>query len=264
MRFFTLCADDFGLSPEISRGIMTLLTRNRLQATSCMTNAPDWARSGPALRDLPPHCQIGLHLTFTEIAPLGAMPILAPNGVLPDPIKLWRGLRLGQTDIAEIRAEMHRQFENFVQIMGRPPSHLDGHHHVHGFPILRDMVLELATEYGCAVRNSSSRWIDIAAGRAHPAKALILNSFSSGLLPALKNNNVRHNTVFYGLHGFSPQRDIGALFLNWARHANLDTLINCHPAQSLGAGDPLAARRLAEFEFFSSERWKPYSEKPIK
>src|ERR1700692_2735080 len=64
-----LCADDYGLSPGVNRGIRDLIERGRLNATSVMVVGPAIARDEiSALQDAvanSPRCAIGLHVTLT-------------------------------------------------------------------------------------------------------------------------------------------------------------------------------------------------------
>ncbi|MBF0335117.1 MAG: ChbG/HpnK family deacetylase, partial [Alphaproteobacteria bacterium] len=39
-RPFVLCADDYGLSPGVSRGILALIEMGRVSATGCMVTMP--------------------------------------------------------------------------------------------------------------------------------------------------------------------------------------------------------------------------------
>ncbi len=59
---FALCADDYALTPGVSRGILELLGAGRLTAVSVMTTQQEWRI---AARELPPFtafADIGLHL----------------------------------------------------------------------------------------------------------------------------------------------------------------------------------------------------------
>ena len=77
---FCLCADDYAMTPAVSRGILEALEAGSLSATSAMTNAPSWATSARALRPHAEHADIGLHLNLTAGAPLAPMPAGAPPG----------------------------------------------------------------------------------------------------------------------------------------------------------------------------------------
>jgi predicted glycoside hydrolase/deacetylase ChbG (UPF0249 family) len=60
---------------------------------------------------------------------------------------------LPHINMEEVKAEWRSQVEAFVKASGRKPTHLDSHHHSSYFSpgLLRGM-LELAKEYGCAIR----------------------------------------------------------------------------------------------------------------
>ena len=45
VRRIWLCADDYGISPAVSRGIRDLIARGRLNATSVMVNAPSFGQA---------------------------------------------------------------------------------------------------------------------------------------------------------------------------------------------------------------------------
>src|SRR5690348_12024331 len=64
-----LCADDYGLSPGVNRGIRDLIARGRLNATSVMVVGPAIGRDEIAsLKDAAAssaRCAIGLHVTLT-------------------------------------------------------------------------------------------------------------------------------------------------------------------------------------------------------
>ncbi|WP_240489526.1 ChbG/HpnK family deacetylase [Legionella parisiensis] len=47
-----LCADDFGLDPGVSAGILKLVRMGRLSAVSCMVNMPSFIPYAKELLDL--------------------------------------------------------------------------------------------------------------------------------------------------------------------------------------------------------------------
>ena len=76
---FCLCADDYALSPGISRGILEALSAARLSATSVMTTRPFWPKDAHELRQFKTKADIGLHLNLTLGGPLGDMPAFAAS-----------------------------------------------------------------------------------------------------------------------------------------------------------------------------------------
>ncbi|MCX7899746.1 MAG: ChbG/HpnK family deacetylase, partial [Methylocystis sp.] len=134
-RFIAICADDFGLSHGVSAGILEALEAKRLTAVSAMVNMPRWPAMG---RDLLRHARqsgcnadIGLHLNLTLGRALGSMQTFAPHGRLPKLGNVIQMALRGRLPLAEIRAELARQFDRFQAVMERPPDHVDGHQHVH-------------------------------------------------------------------------------------------------------------------------------------
>src|SRR6266436_8700581 len=69
VRHIFLCADDYGISPGVNRGIRELIERGRLNATSVMVVGPaiggDEVSSLKAAAANSPRCSIGLHATLT-------------------------------------------------------------------------------------------------------------------------------------------------------------------------------------------------------
>jgi len=159
---------------------------------------------------------------------------------------------LRQLDAAEIMAEGQRQMAAFITALGRPPAHIDGHQHVHCFPMIRETVLTLAKNYGCAVRNCATPLQAIGHKQAQASKAIALNIMGAGFSRRLHQAAIPHNRAFFGLHGFNPNADIHAHYASWLAAALPDTQINCHPADAAYTGDPIAAWRQAEYAYLTS------------
>src|SRR5690349_16822831 len=121
-----LCADDYGLSPGVSRGIRVLLEQGRLTATSCMVVFPEFEADGALLRPFLGRADIGLHFTLTADRPLKAVALEA---------------HLRPPPLSTIIAKLEQQVETFTRVIGQPPDYIDGHQHVHVLPIIRDAVV---------------------------------------------------------------------------------------------------------------------------
>src|SRR5690606_33317513 len=105
--------------------------QGRITALSCMTASKRWPQAAAALKPLFGRVEIGLHFTLTQLAPLGAMPRLAPAGRFPGMGRIYAQAALRAIDTSEIDAELSRQLAAFRDATGREPDFLDGHHHVH-------------------------------------------------------------------------------------------------------------------------------------
>src|SRR6478735_4759189 len=103
---FALCADDYGLTPGVSRGILELLAVGRLTAASAMVTQPGWPQDAAALRPFADAVDIGLHLNLTLGLPSDPMPALAPAGKFPALAALIRGALMGRLTLMAISTSM--------------------------------------------------------------------------------------------------------------------------------------------------------------
>lgn len=124
-RFFRLVADDYGLSPGVSRGILALAAKKRLSGTGCMTLFADWQDSARQLTSVSDTFEIGLHLTLTDF------PALSTGEKLPGLKDLIVAICRGKISDEAIHAELNAQLDRYTEATGRLPAYLDGHQHVH-------------------------------------------------------------------------------------------------------------------------------------
>ena len=265
-----LCADDYGLSPGVSRAIRELAAGGRLSATSAIVTLDRWpedARELPAIRD---RIAIGLHVNLTLGAPLGTMPTVARDGRLP---KLGRLLALaltGRIDGKEISAEVARQLARFESELGFAPDHIDGHQHVHALPGIRQGVLAaLAARFpggGPLLRDPADRASRILARGSAVGKALLIGLLSSGFAGAARARGFAVNASFAGASSFDRDKPYAkelaaALTAPSERH-----LIMCHPGHpdaALAKTDPVVGRRedeydaIARFPDLPALLWRP-------
>ncbi len=130
MKFLIVNADDLGYGAAVTRGILDAHDRGVVTSASLMVNTPgtDEAVRLAARR---PGLSLGLHVNFTNEAQ-----------------------RLFEFDDPEVcRTELRRQFDRFVDLVGRPPTHLDSHQHVHRRRPCHPSFLELAQEHGLPLRD---------------------------------------------------------------------------------------------------------------
>ena len=134
MKYLIVNGDDFGASRGINRGILEAHRVGILTSTSLMV---DMLRSEEAVALLrgAPDLSVGLHACMDGEAGGPASLLVTENGC---------------------RAELHRQLRRFEELMGRLPTHVDSHHHVHRDPRLLPRFLELAARCGCPLREYSS------------------------------------------------------------------------------------------------------------
>ena len=150
-------ADDFGLSEGTNRGIIEAHERGIVTSASLMVRQPAVA-SAVAYANSHPAFTIGLHVDLGEWE--------------------WRDGEWFQTyhvvptdDAAAVASEIERQLETFHRLVGRTPTHLDSHQHVHRHEPVRTAAIGVATRLGIPLRSISDRITFCGGFYGHGAKA---------------------------------------------------------------------------------------------
>ena len=257
---FALCADDYAMTPAVSRGILEALQAKALTATSVMTTSPWWPESAAALRLFADQADIGLHLNLTAGAPLGPMPSFAPANRFPPIDTFMRG---GSLPLAEIDLEIGRQIDAFIDVWGAPPDHLDGHQHVQVFAPIRDLVLRhldrRALRGKVWLRDSADRPLRILARGTTLKKALGLAWLARGVARAASAAGYRTNDGFAGFSDFVIDEDYGVAFDRYLKRPGARHLVMCHPGyvdDALRALDPVTESRERELAFLLSPAFR--------
>ena len=258
-----LCADDYGLSPGVNRGIRDLIERGRLNATSVMVVGPAIGRDEiSALQDAvanSPRCAIGLHVTLTApFRPLTMHFQPIDGGMfLPFP-KLLRAGLTRRLDPEIIQAELMVQLSAFTEMFGRAPDFVDAHQHAQLFPGVRDAFLK-------AVKTAApDAWVR-QGGRHQPLarrlgapKALIIDILSAQFRSRAESADIAFNAGFAGAYDWTQQQDFGALMRQFLDGLPEDGLIMCHPGfvdEILVSLDPFTTQREHEHAFLGGEHF---------
>ncbi|MGN6276361.1 MAG: carbohydrate deacetylase [Solirubrobacterales bacterium] len=117
-RFLIVNADDLGLSAAVNEGIFAAHERGIVTSASLMVDRPAAEAAAKALARHP-DLAVGLHL---------------------EP------------------GDCHAQLERFRALLGRDPTHLDSHKHVHETEPVRAVAEAMAAELGVPLRNRQIRY----------------------------------------------------------------------------------------------------------
>lgn len=141
--------DDFGFSPGVNRGILRAHLEGIVTSTTVMINL-DYAAEGlERLLKEAPNLGIGLHINLTYGRPVSSQvgTLVDENGYFFTENRLLEVAFNFDED--ELYEEIAAQIERFVELTGRPPTHLDSHYHVAFLhPLALKATLTLAAEYG--------------------------------------------------------------------------------------------------------------------
>jgi chitin disaccharide deacetylase len=141
-KYLVVNADDFGLSPGTNRGIIRAHEHGIVTSASLMVRPPAaadaaaYARGGSRL-------SLGLHVDLGEwVYRDGGWSTLYEVANVNDP--------------SAVRDEACRQLDQFSDLVGRSPTHLDSHQHVHRSEPVRSVLTELATRLGVPLRHMTA------------------------------------------------------------------------------------------------------------
>lgn len=255
-----LCADDFGLSEGVSRGILDLAHRARVSATSAMANGRCWPFLAPELRRFGNALGIGLHLNLTTGEPLSAASGLAPSGAFAPLADLVRAALTRSLPPGEVRAEIDRQLDAFEDALGRAPDFVDGHQHVHVLPGIRTALLEALAARGRAgsvwVRDPSDRVLAIARRGVSAGKALGVRTLALGFRRAVCGAGFGTNKGFSGFSPLDSTTDVARVFERSFAALGPRPVVMCHPGHiddELRRLDPAIESRPHELAYLASD-----------
>jgi predicted glycoside hydrolase/deacetylase ChbG (UPF0249 family) len=215
-RRIVFCADDLGISPGTNTGIRAAARQGLVkEASICMTGSA--VEEGIRIaKEASSSLSVGLHLSFT----LG-MSLTGPLQGLTD--EEGRFLSLPKVLLACLFRKIEpKQIEREVEAQlalladqGIQPSHLNGHHHVHCFPGIRQAVLTTLSRWNL-------RWTRLPREHGSPLRRLsprhiLLSRFAKAFHAQTAGLPLRHLT-FLGL-STQDQADYRRIFLE-----TLDTL----------------------------------------
>jgi chitin disaccharide deacetylase len=263
MRRIWLCADDYGISAGVNRGIRDLFARGRLNATSVMVVGGaigrDEVEALKTAAGAAPRGAIGLHVTLTApFRPL-TMHFRPLHGGLFLPFqKLLRAGLARRLDREIIRTEVMVQLKAFSDLFGGPPDFVDGHQHAQLFPGVRDGFLDAVKEgVPSAWVRQSGRQGSIAKRLTEP-KALFLDLLSAQFRRRAARAALAVNPGFAGAYDFSRSPDFAPLMAQFLDELPEGGLIMCHPGfvdEALISLDPFTTQREREHAFLAGEQF---------
>ena len=140
-RYLVVNADDFGLSRSVNDGTALAHEQGIVTAATMMVRGPaaqaaaDYARRTPSL-------SVGLHVDLAEWE-------------YRDGEWVARYTVVDSADEDAVREEVDRQLAAFRALLGRDPSHLDSHQHVHREKPVAGVLRRLGAELGVPVRHQA-------------------------------------------------------------------------------------------------------------
>jgi hypothetical protein len=262
LRPIWLCADDYGISPAVSKAIRELVAQGRLNATSVMVGAPSFDHSeASALKMLNAGARrvaIGLHVTLTgKFKPMSPGFCPTRRGTFLSLAEMMVRGRLGLLSRKRLAVEIATQLEAFVTQFGQLPDFIDGHQHVHLFPQVREALLDVMKE------GAPQAWVRQCGGvptlpiSVWDYKTRILDALSRRFRKLAARRDIVTNPAFAGVYDFTADKiDFARLFPGFLRDLPPRSVVMCHPGfvdAELERLDPLTTQREREYAYLAGD-----------
>ena len=140
-RYLIVNADDFGQSPGINQGIIQAHEQGIVTSASLMVRWPA-AGAAAAYGRAHPEFAVGLHVDLGEWAYRDQTWVQLYQVVADEPAALVN--------------EVNRQLATFRELLGRDPTHLDSHQHVHMQEPARSVLAAVACRLGVLLRRCTA------------------------------------------------------------------------------------------------------------
>lgn len=242
LRHLCVCADDFGMSTGVNAAVLDLAELGKISATSGMVRRGAWATGARALRRLDSaRLDVGLHLDLTRPE--------TPDGPEPGLAGLIARTYSRTVFSPVLYADIRDQFTRFEDAMGRPPAYVDGHRHVHQFPVVRELLVdEILRRYP-----TSPPWVRYTApgSRRGPdrLKARVIHALGGAGLAALATKHgIPVSRRLLGVYDFTGDiQSYERHLAEWLAACRTGDVLMCHPSTSIQPGDPHGAARMREY-----------------
>ena len=153
IRPLVVIADDFGIGPQTTRGILELASSGLLSGTVLLVNSPHAEGAVSAWRAAGRPIEMGWHPCLTLDAPVA--PIDSVSSLVDGSGRMWplgkflSRLLLGLVRADHLRTELQAQYGRFIALTGQPPQVVNSHQHVSLFgpigAVLRDVLRQQPT-----------------------------------------------------------------------------------------------------------------------
>jgi predicted glycoside hydrolase/deacetylase ChbG (UPF0249 family) len=196
MKYLVVNADDFGACSGVNQGIIEAHRRGIVTSTSLMVER-DGTEQAVVLAAGCPELGVGLHATVeAATSPLACQAVL--------------------------EAQLHR----FEELVGRSPSHLDSHHHVHAAPDLLPIFRRVSQGRGIPLRAYSPvhwcrRFYGQWGGQTH------LEAVSVGSLLSILESDLIEGVTEVSCHPGLPDPALGSSYAIEREH-ELETLCDAN------------------------------------
>jgi predicted glycoside hydrolase/deacetylase ChbG (UPF0249 family) len=209
-------ADDIGRWKNATDLAITCFKRGRITSASAMVFMEDSERASDLATS--EGIDVGLHINLSEKFTGGTVPIRLQEK--QEPICKF----LGKSKYAllfyhpylrsQFQYVFQAQYEEFIRLYGRPPSHMDGHFHMH---LASNMLFDRIIPYGTKVRRNFSFF---------PGEKGILNRVYRNIVDSWLDRRYRVTNYFFAMLPYDVARL--EFVIKLANTANVELMTHPH------------------------------------
>ena len=201
-----LCADDYAFDIPTGQSIRDLILKKRINATSCMSDSTSWKEESIKLKEILAKMKegerplIGLHFSLTE--PTASKYYIKSlfSKKVTSLLELLIRSKLKLISEKRIYKILDHQFNEFIKYYGSAPEFIDGHQHVHQFPIIRRALIKFYKAKQIKTPFFIRSTFPIC-GSKDKTKEIIINlSGAKKFAKTLKKEHIPTNSNFSGLY----------------------------------------------------------------
>lgn len=173
-KYLIVNADDYGIAASVSQGIRESHQRGIVTSTTVMIGMDNAVEAVQQALKETPDLALGLHLVVAGKAMKPVLPpdqiptLVRPDGLFYDN-PAWPE-RAPSFNPDEMIREIHAQFDRFVAVANKLPTHLDSHYHATYFhPVSLEAMWSLARKHNLPIRHDRGVSAPAPEGIPYPA-----------------------------------------------------------------------------------------------
>jgi predicted glycoside hydrolase/deacetylase ChbG (UPF0249 family) len=269
-RYLIVTADDFGIGPATTKGILDLSEAGLVTGSVLLVNSPYAVEAVQAWQEQGRRLELGWHPCLTldlPVAPAATVrSLINANGRFWSLGAFIRKLLLGRIQTDEVETELRAQYASCTKLLGHAPTVVNFHHHLQVFPAIGAILRRVLADqnplpYVRRIRESWSTTLRIPGARL---KRLFLSSLGRQEFKRQADDGFPGNDWLAGITDPSCVEDPDFL-ARWLRRVPGEIVeLTCHPGygdQTLigrdsTGHDGLIGRRVSELRLLQHPSFK--------
>jgi|TARA_B100002003_G_C14088199_1_gene523450 predicted glycoside hydrolase/deacetylase ChbG (UPF0249 family) len=259
-----LSADDFGITPGVSKGILQLAEKQRISATSVMVVYDNWEKDARGLINFKDHIDIGLHFVLTDAMPLSppekVRSLTSSDNSFLKVRQLINHAYLRKVVSHEVMNEFNLQYQRFIDFFNFEPDFIDSHHNAHQYPLIRNSFVDFISDRSFKktpyLRNTAVSLKKLFTNKSDFFKSLLISLPGSSFKKLAIKHGLSTNKDFLGIYDLNRaelfEEKMICFLINIERENGIIMVHPGLPDDLLGKRDLFCSGRENEYNYLAS------------